>query len=130
MPQGNESLSFLPARGSAFYARQDRCLEASHERRQCADDVTNLNTLNGWELQRHLVERRPTYFPLCRVARCRTKALRAVIVSERRKEPGSLNKTPLRLATRLLVVDDDMELCSMLRDYLQESGFSVDFEAD
>src|ERR1035437_985639 len=31
---------------------------------------------------------------------------------------------------RLLVVDDDMELCSMLRDFLQESGFSVDFEAD
>jgi DNA-binding response OmpR family regulator len=31
---------------------------------------------------------------------------------------------------RLLVVDDDMELCSMLRDYLQESGLSVDFEAD
>src|ERR1035437_7238439 len=29
---------------------------------------------------------------------------------------------------RLLVVDDDMELCSMLRDVLQESGFSVDFE--
>jgi DNA-binding response OmpR family regulator len=27
-------------------------------------------------------------------------------------------------------VDDDMELCSMLRDFLQESGFSVDFEAD
>jgi DNA-binding response OmpR family regulator len=31
---------------------------------------------------------------------------------------------------KLLVVDDDMELCSMLRDFLQESGFSVDFEAD
>jgi two-component system response regulator CpxR len=31
---------------------------------------------------------------------------------------------------RLLVVDDDMELCSMLRDFFRESGFSVDFEAD
>ena len=31
---------------------------------------------------------------------------------------------------RLLVVDDDMELCSMLRDFLQESGFLVDFETD
>jgi len=31
---------------------------------------------------------------------------------------------------RLLVVDDDPELCSMLRDYLQESGFTVDFEVD
>ena len=31
---------------------------------------------------------------------------------------------------RLLVVDDDVELCSMLRDFFRESGFSVDFEAD
>ena len=31
---------------------------------------------------------------------------------------------------RLLVVDDDMELCSMLRDFFQESGFLVDFETD
>ena len=31
---------------------------------------------------------------------------------------------------RLLVVDDDMDLCSMLRDFFRESGFSVDFEAD
>src|ERR1035438_3964255 len=57
-------------------------------------------------------------------------SLRTVIVGDRRKESRALNRTPLRLAMRLLVVDDDMELCSMLRDYLQESGFSVDFEAD
>jgi two-component system, OmpR family, response regulator CpxR len=31
---------------------------------------------------------------------------------------------------RLLVVDDDMELCSSLRELFQESDFSVDFEAD
>jgi two-component system response regulator CpxR len=31
---------------------------------------------------------------------------------------------------RLLVVDDDTELCSMLRDFFREAGFSVDFEAD
>jgi DNA-binding response OmpR family regulator len=31
---------------------------------------------------------------------------------------------------KLLVIDDDMELCSMLRDFLQDVGFVVDFEAD
>src|ERR1039458_7444967 len=49
-------------------------------------------------------------------------SLRTVIVGDRRKESRTLNRTPLRLAMRLLVVDDDIELCSMLRDYLQESG--------
>jgi DNA-binding response OmpR family regulator len=31
---------------------------------------------------------------------------------------------------RLLVVDDDIDLCCMLRDFLQRSGFCVDFETD
>ena len=44
--------------------------------------ITNLNTSIGRNRQRHHLERRPTYLPLCRVARCRTKALRAFIVGE------------------------------------------------
>jgi DNA-binding response OmpR family regulator len=31
---------------------------------------------------------------------------------------------------RLLLVDDDRALCAMLRDFLQESGFSLDWELD
>jgi DNA-binding response OmpR family regulator len=31
---------------------------------------------------------------------------------------------------RLLVVDDDAELCGMLRELLEESGYQVDFESD
>ena len=31
---------------------------------------------------------------------------------------------------RMLLVDDDADLCSMLRDYFQQSGFFVDFEVD
>jgi DNA-binding response OmpR family regulator len=34
------------------------------------------------------------------------------------------------MTTRLLVVDDDTELCLMLRDLFKESGFQVEFEAD
>ena len=34
------------------------------------------------------------------------------------------------LAMRLLVIDDDADLCVMLRDMFQESEFAVDFETD
>ena len=34
------------------------------------------------------------------------------------------------MTTRLLVVDDDTELCFMLRDFFRESGLRVEFEAE
>ena len=40
-----------------------------------------------------------------------------------------MSGTPVR-DEKLLVVDDDIDLCSMLREFLQEAGFRADFESD
>ena len=38
---------------------------------------------------------------------------------------GTLNESEQNVATRLLIIDDDVKLAGLLRDYLEPLGYSV-----